>query len=78
MLKRSMALILSVMLVATTLLFPVITASAEVMDLTDYVPINVGTMLDGKVIKITSYNGTSYDHGVEIKELENNIFEFYT
>lgn len=73
-----MALLLGVMLVATTLLFHAITVSAEVMDLTDYVPINVGTMLDGKVIKITSYNGTSYDHGVEIKELENNIFEFYT
>jgi len=77
-LKRSMALLLGVMLVATTLLFPAITVSAEVMDLTDYVPINVGTMLDGKVIKITSYNGTNYDYGVEIKELENNISEFYT
>lgn len=72
-----MALILSIMLTATMLAVPAINASAEVMDLTDYVPVEDGTMLDGQVIKITSYNGANYDYGIEIKELDDNISEFY-
>ncbi len=65
-------------MIATMLVVPAINVSADAMDITDYVPVQNGTYLDGKITKITSYNGTNYDYGVEINELEDNIFEFYT
>lgn len=65
-------------MIAAMLVVPAMNVSADAMDITDYVPVQNGTYLDGKITKITSYNGTNYDYGVEINELEDNIFEFYT
>jgi len=65
-------------MIVAMLVVPAMNVSADAMDITDYVPVQNGTYLDGKITKITSYNGTNYDYGVEINELEDNIFEFYT
>jgi len=75
--KRSMAFILGVCMIATMFVFPAISASAEVMDLTDYEPVPNGTYLDGQLTKITSTTGADYAFGVEVKDLGDNIVRFY-